>query len=114
LKEAQYLLRVAHSQREICRTIKYLATLRLEEARLRAKLHVIQADRAQEELDNADMNVGTLRHTVKKSGYWKALKWVDHMKISQSRIESEEGTHTGNYLFCAKLIVSRHLFLSNS
>jgi hypothetical protein len=72
--EANCLLQVAYTQRSICETQMLLAQLQKKESRLRSKLYDIRIDKANQQLDNADENVGAIRHKVKRSGHSDAFK----------------------------------------
>jgi len=74
LEEAEIILGVAHAQRKICRTKIRLADLHGEESHLRSRLYVIRAGRLKRKLDQADVQVGSARNTVRESGHWQALK----------------------------------------
>jgi len=74
LEEAECLLGVVYTQRNICEMKIKLADLQVEESRLRAQLCIIRAGKVKKHLHEADLKVGHVRNSLRESGYSQALQ----------------------------------------
>lgn len=80
-QEAEYALEVADAKRETCHAERLLAECQMREAILQVRLYRIRLERAQDRLNEANRNVGRVRHSVRKSGHFAVLKRTNDLDV---------------------------------
>lgn len=96
-QEAEYALEVADAKRETCHAERLLAECQMREAILQVRLYRIRLERAQDRLNEANRNVGRVRHSVRKSGHFAVLKRTNDLDV-HTRVHQYKRTSVSLFL----------------
>ncbi|KAI6020331.1 hypothetical protein PISMIDRAFT_45530, partial [Pisolithus microcarpus 441] len=67
-EEANFVLEAAHAQRNVCILEQQLAAAKVEEMVALGNLYRFRAQEAEHKLEDANIDVGRIRHDIRKSG----------------------------------------------